>query len=413
MNYSFYIARRLSFSKGERKSLPAVKVAISSVAISVAVMLASVWIVLGFKHEIMEKVTGFNSDLSVYVADTQESESNTILLTSSLFETIEEIPTVREIAPSLSMPAVFKTPDDFKGVYIKNLSTKRTSDFIKHSLIEGKLPDYSSSGNDNKIVISQNAARALGLKAGDKIDTYFITDAVRVRRLEIAGVYSSHFDAYDDVYMFGSLQLLRGVQGLKDNRATGLHITIDNFDNVGNSAVALQNHLLKAYNDGTVHQLYRVDSVLSSGAGYLNWLGLLNTNVIVIIILMLAVGSVTLVSGMLIIVLDKKRFIGVMKAIGCPSRKLRRVFIYLSMRVTFTGIVIGDIIATGLLWCQSKWHFIHLDADAYYIDFVPVSMDWLWLIAINAGVIVVSYLVLLIPSRLISRISPSETMRDE
>lgn len=413
MNYSFYIARRLSFSDREGKSLPAVKVAVAAVAFSVAVMIASVSIVLGFKNEIMEKITGFNPDITVYLAESESQANNTLTLTPTLLSVIEETPGVVSVDQSLSMPAVFKTSDDFKGIYLRNVATPRLQTFLKKSLEEGRLPDYTDSASKNKILISRLTADHLGLKTGDRIDTYFITDAIRIRRLEIAGIYRSHFDAYDEVYVFGSLDMLKELQGLREKEATALHLNVDKFDNVAATTMLLDRNLAMKTADGTLNHVYATETILTSAGGYLNWLALLDTNVVVIIILMLVIGCVTLVSGMLIILLDKKRIIGILKSIGMPDKKLRGVFVYLAMRVAATGVIIGDVLAAAILYAQDKWHFLKLDADSYYIDFVPVDLNPWWILLISAGVFVGSYIVLLIPSRMVAKISPAETIRDE
>lgn len=413
MNYSFYIARRLSFSDREGKSLPAVKVAVAAVAISMAVMIASVSIVLGFKNEIMEKIVGFNPDITVYLSDADTGTSNTFLLTPTLRSVLLDTPGVESVDQSLSIPAVFKTPDDFKGIYLRNVATPRLRTFLRNSLEEGTLPDYSRSDAVNKILISRLTADHLGLKAGDRIDTYFITDAIRIRRLEVAGIYRSHFDAYDEVYVFGSMDMLKKLQGLRDKETTALHLTVDRFDNVASVNMLLDRNLAVKTADGTLNHVYSTESILTGAGGYLNWLGLLDTNVVVIIVLMLVIGCVTLVSGMLIILLDKKRMIGILKSIGMPNRKLRRVFVYLAMRVAAAGVIIGNLIAIGVLLAQDRWHFLKLDAESYYIDFVPVEMNPWWILLISAGVFVVSYLVLIVPSRMVAKISPADTIRDE
>lgn len=413
MNYPLYIAGRLSLSAGEKKKAPAVTVAVAAVALSVAVMLASIAIVLGFKHEIRDKVIGFNGHITLYVSPTQYDEDNIITLTSSLKNELNSLPFVSDYSLQAAIPAILKTPTDFKGVYLKGLNGHATTEFIARNLEEGEIVDFSLPENKNKIIISRIVADQLNLKFGDKIDTYFISDDLRVRRLEVAGIFNSHFDQYDDVMIYGSLPLVQQLGQIGNDQGTYIQILTDSFDKIDTYTLSLQNHLNKATSDGRLFRLYRTDNVLNQGVGFFSWLNLLDTNVAVVLVLMMIVGCVTLVSGMLIIIIEKKSFIGLMKAMGAPTSKVRNVFVFLAMKIALWGLLIGNSVMLALLFIQQKTHFIPLDADSYYIDFVPVSISWLSVVLLNAGVLAVTYFVLILPSRFVSGISPAETMRYE
>lgn len=413
MNYPLYIARRLSLASGGKKSAPAVTVAVAAVALSVAVMLASVFIVLGFKNEIRNKVVGFNGHISVYASPLTQDEDNILTLTPSLKKSLGELPFVSDVSLQAAVPAILKTTSDFKGVYLRGLSGNNAIDFVKSNLEDGVMPDFKVSDNKNKIIISRNAARQLSLNVGDKIDTYFITDDIRVRRLEISGIFNSHFDQYDDVLVFGSMPLVQQLGDIEDNQGTYLQVNTDNFNKIPEYTLTLQNHLNKALEEGNLFRLYKTDNVLNQGISYFSWLKLLDTNVVVVLVLMMIVGCITLVSGMLIIIIEKKRFIGMIKALGAPTSKVRKVFIFLALRIALRGLLIGNILIIAFMYCQEKYHFLHLDPESYYIDFVPVSISWSAIMLVNLGVLVVTYLVLILPSRIVARISPAETMRYE
>ncbi len=410
MNYALFLARRLSFAGSGRRSTPAVRVAVSAIALSLAVMLASVAIVSGFKREIAEKVTGFNSDIAVTALPAPDSD-NVVRLSPALCSLLDSIPSVDQYALQLSMPAIFKTPDDFKGIYLKGVPDSASARFLRRNLVEGSLPDFSSPETQSQVVISRRAASQLGLGTGDRIDTYFITDEVRVRPLKVAGIFDSHFDAYDDVLAFGHLDLIRRMAMLDSTMGSVLQLTVSDFGQVRETADEVRRALAEGLAHGKVEGIYDVKDAHVTGASYFRWLDLLDMNVIVILSLMTAVGCVTLVSGMLIMILDKKRLIGVLKALGAPTSAVRRVFIYLAVRVTLRGLLIGNVLGLGLLFAQARWRFIPLDADAYYIDFVPVHVSWGAVLLLNAGVLVVVYLSLILPSRFVSRISPAESMR--
>lgn len=410
MNYPLYLARRLSLGHGGKRMSPAVAVAIIAIAISVAVMIASIAIVLGFKREIREKVVGFNAHVSLYRMPINEEDNNLISITPFLKETLESFPFITEYYEQAAIPAILKTADDFKGVYLRGLKGKKPVDYLAANLEEGEIPDFSDENQKNRILISRLAANQLKLKAGESIETYFISDDIRVRKLQIAGIFNSHFDQYDDVLIFGSMSLVQQLGNLNDNEGTYLMIQTDNFDNIPEYTLDLQYRLNQAIANGETEAFYRTDNVLNQGRGFFGWLSLLDTNVLVIIILMMVVGCVTLVSGMLIIILERKKFIGLMRALGAPASKIRNVFIYLAVKIAFIGILIGDFVIIILLYFQQRYHFLQLDADSYYIDFVPVYLPGWIVVALNAGVLLVTYLVLVLPSRFVGKISPAESM---
>lgn len=412
-NYPLYIARRLSLSAGGKRNAPAVSVAVAAVALSVAVMLLSISIVLGFKQEIRDKVIGFNSHLSLYATPTTQDEDNILTLIPSLEEELNSLPFITGYSLQAAIPAILKTNSDFKGVYLKGISGEDAKKFIEKNLDEGKIVDFHDPDNKLKIVISRIAATQLGLGVGDKIDTYFISDDVRVRRLEIIGIYNSHFEQYDDVIVFGSLSLVQHLGGIGENQGTSLQLSTDNFDNIQDYTIRVQNHLNKALADGRIFRFYRVDNAYNQGINFFSWLSLLDTNVAVVLVLMMIVGCVTLVSGMLIIIIEKKRFIGIMKAMGAPTSKIRSIFIWLAIRIALWGMLVGNTLAIAFLYLQREAHLVPLDAESYYIDFVPVIISWHSILLLNAGVLIVTYLVLILPSRFVAGISPASTIKAE
>lgn len=412
MNYPLYLARRIGLGGGGRKSSPGVKVATAAIALSVAVMTASIAIVLGFKREITDKVVGFTSHITM-TADPGPGEDNVVTMTPTLKKLLESQRYISDYSVQVSIPVILKTPTDFKGMFLKNLDDRQTTMFLNNNLSSGHIPDFSQDSTKNQVVMSRLAASRLGIQQGDKIDCYFINDDVKVRRLEIAGVYDSHFDAYDDLMLYGSRSLINSLCGLKDTQGTSILITTTDFNRLEEETEQLRSTLIHALADGTIYRSYNIENAHISGANYFHWLAMLDTNVLVVLSLMMIVGCVTLISGMLTIILDKKRFIGLMKSLGATTGKLRSVFVYLAMRVAIVGMLIGNALIILALWIQDKTHILKLDAASYYIDFVPVQLDWTAFAILNAGVLVVVYLILILPSRIIANISPAETMRGE
>lgn len=413
MSYSFFLARKLSLASEGRKSSPAIRVAVTAVALSVAVMIAAIAIILGFKREIRDKVIGFNSHLSVYAIPTDPADNNLITLTPTLRTILDSKEYVTDYALEASIPAILKTPDNFKGVYLKSSEGETISKFLAANLISGKMPDYTKDSDTEKILISQKTADQLNLSTGDKIDTYFMTGSIRVRRLEISGIFNSHFDSYDNVLIYGALPLIQSLGDLSNTQGTSISINVSDFDNLDNYAIDLSGTFADAIASGMIYKYYRVETATNQGAGYFRWLQLLDTNVIVILTLMTIVAVVTLISGMLIIILDKKRFIGLVRSMGASVRNVRKVFIFMALRIAIWGLLIGNIIAICILWAQDRWHLIPLDADSYYIDFVPVELSWISILILNIATLLIIYLSLILPSWLAAKISPAETMRYE
>ncbi len=415
MNCPLYISRRLSLSSSGHKSTPAVKVAVAAVAISIAVMLASIAIVLGFKNEITAKITGFNSHITLYSLAQSEADAdaNIVQLTPALRRILDDADYITSYSLEVSMPVILKTESDFKGVYLRGLGEGADMDFLQGSLVDGKMPAFGGQQRSDSVIVSQMAADQLGLKVGGSIDTYFITDDVRVRKLAIAGIFNTHFENYDDALMFGDIRLLQGIAGLNLTEGTSIKVMTNDFKRLDENTVDLHSRLARAMAAGKVDKAYMTENAHVQGANYFQWLNLLDTNVIVVLILMVAVACITLISGMLIIIIDKTRFIGIVRSLGMSNRSLGRVFIYLSIKVALWGLMIGNALMITLLVIQDKTHFIPLDADSYYFDFVPVSLDWQSFALLNAATVAVIFLTLLLPSRFVSRISPARAMRYE
>lgn len=411
MNYALYLGRKLALGSGGRKSSPGVKVAIAAIALSVVVMVASIAIVLGFKREITDKVLGFTSHIVMTVSAGEED--NIITLTPTLKKILDSQECIKDYSLQISIPAILKTPEDFKGVFLKTLEDNATREFLRSNLISGRIPDYSKDSTRLDVVLSRMAANQLGLKQDDKVDCYFINDDVKVRRIKIAGIFDSHFDAYDNLMVYGSRGLSEAFTGLKPNQGSCILITTTDFDKLDEETVYLQEQLNNAAAEGLIYKKYYLENAHVQGASYFHWLAMLDTNVIVVLTLMMIVGCVTLVSGMLTIILDKKRFIGLIKALGASNNKVSQVFVYLTLRVAILGMIIGNALIFAALILQDKFHIFKLDASSYYIDFVPVELNWTAFVILNLGVLAVIYLTLIFPSRIIAKISPSETMRSE
>lgn len=416
MGVTLFLARRLPLSSGGRKSSPAVRVAVAAIALSIIVMMCAIAIVTGFKAEITEKVAGFNSPIliSADMADPTDTDQPGILtLTPSMRKLLDSETDLADYALQASAPAILKTSDDFKGIYLKSLAGSSLTGFISSSIEEGALPDFSLDSCRNQIVISRKTADQLLLHVGDRIDTYFMTDAVKVRPLRVGAIFNSHFDNFDENFAYGALPLIQEMGNLSPGQGTSIAVAVKDFDKVQESASHLQSALIKGYEDEYVYRLYKVTTARQSGAAYFQWLSLLDMNVIVVLVLMTIVSCVTLVSGMLILMVDKIRFIALMSALGASRKLISRIFMMMASRIALWGLAIGDILALIILYVQYHTHFIKLDPDTYYIDFVPVRISIPALIILDIAVMAVIWLVLIVPSRFAGRAAPARTLATE
>lgn len=399
---SLYLALRVSTSGDGKKSTPAIKVAVAAVALSVAVMLAAIAIVLGFKEEITRKVLGFNPHIVLKTNPALNDDEYLVKLTPEMQLLLDGTPYIKSYSLSASAPAIFKTESDFKGIYLRSAGEDDMGEFLKTQLTEGTYPDFAKE--KDKLIISQLAAEQLQLSVGDTLPTYFITQSVDVRPLKISGIYNSHFTTYDDIYAFGSLPLIQDIAEIKGDEGTYINIYINDFDQLQDNAIDLRRRLDEAFGQGRIRQYYDIETALTNGANFFSWLSLLDTNVVVILVLMTAVALITLISGMMILIVDKKRFIAILKALGASNKLVRKVFVWLTLRVALTGLIIGNALMLTLLLLQEAYHFIPLDADSYYIDYVPVRLTVGSILILNAAILVVTYIMLLLPSRFVGSI---------
>lgn len=417
MNISVFIGQRLGFktAKGGKTS-PGVIIAVTGIALSLIIMMFAIAIVTGFKHEISNKLTGFNAALTIYPPEHIDETAKTdgIRLSDTITNTIQTISPGSVATLSIRQPAILKTDNAFQGVILKGMPDDGNWDFINSNLIAGTLPNNADNGNDNTIVISEYTAATLGLAIGDKIKTHFFeNNAIRTRNLCITGIYNSHFNEYDRTFAFTPIGMLQQLCNVDSITGTSIEVNGIPTANLTEQANKLTSALLSNTLDDDSPKFYRVQTVLDACAMYYNWLDLLDTNVIVILILMACVSGFTLISSLFIIILERINMIGIMKAMGATNAQIRAIFIYMAQRLVVKGLVIGNIIGLTLLLIQQRFHTIPLDSEAYYLDFVPVEINPWYIIVLNLAVVIISSLLLILPSHIISGMSPARSIRYE
>ncbi len=411
MNVSFWISQRLRL-RGNGGSGAGVVIAVAGVALALVVMELTIAIVLGFKDGIRQKLMGFDAQLTV--ESPLSAYDSTLDLVPELDSLVRTQFPGADVRLSLRQPTLLKSDTDFHGLVLLGQSPTGDFAFEKANMISGEFPNFAADSCENKIVISEQVAAALGIGLGDRVSgTFFVDDNVKVRRYTVAGLFRSNFGEYDYNIAYVSLRNLQKVAGMDSITGNRLDIRGIELDYIFDEASRLQSALVQAAADGTLQKVYPVDNILRSGAMYFSWLDLLDTNVVVIFILMLAVAGLTLVSSLFILILERVRLIGVLRAMGASKRVVRHIFIDMTMRLVGMGLLIGNALGMGFLLVQHFTHVVHLDPQMYYLSYVPVEINVLAILLLNVGVAVAAWFILVLPARLASTIDPAKTISYE
>ena len=415
MNVPYFLARRIYADNDNQKkvSRPAVRIAIIGVAVGLAVMIVSVCVVLGFKHAIRDKVVGFGSHIQVAeFSMLQQGTDSPIEVDDSVMNVLQHIEGVKHVQRFAMKQGILKTDSDFLGVAFKGVGPEFDSTFIHQHLLEGVVPKFSDKSSGNKILVSKVMADKLKLTCGSRIFAYFIDDSgVRTRRFTIAGIYQTNLTQYDNVMCYVDLYTAVKLNGWQEDMASGAELQVDNFDKldeVENRVVNLVNRTTDKYGN-----TYSSKTIKELSPQIFSWLDLLDLNVWIILIIMMAVAAVTMISGLLIIILERTQMIGLMKALGARNPMVRHTFMWFAAFIIGRGLLWGNMIALALVALQYFTGIVKLDPATYYVSSVPVEVNVLFVVLLNIGTLLISLLVLIGPSFLISHIHPAKTMTYE
>ncbi len=415
MNFPFFIAKRLHYDADDRQkvSRPAIRIATAGVAIGLAVMIVSVCVVLGFKHTIRDKVVGFGSHIQVADFMTlHQTEQYPVVMNDSMTHVLKAIPGVKYVQRFAVKEGILKTDTDFLGVVFKGVGSDFDSTFIHQNMVEGSIPHFSDSVSSNRILVSQLMADKLRLKTGQRIFAYFIDrDGVRTRRFTISGIYQTNLKKYDESVVFTDICTAVRLNGWEADQASGAELTVNDFDSLYKTADCVVekvnrtvDHYGETYSSATIREL---------NPQIFQWLGLMDMNVWIILALMLVVAGVTMISGLLIIILERTSMIGVLKALGARNSTIRHTFLWFAAFIIGRGLLWGNILALGLLALQRFTGIVKLDPQTYYVSTVPIELNWLYIVALNVATLVISVFMLVAPSYLVSHIHPAKSMKYE
>lgn len=417
MNFPLFIARRIysdHIGDQQKVSKPAIRIAVAGVAIGLAVMIISVCVVLGFKHTIRDKVVGFGSHIQVANFYTLQSSAidQPIAIGDSMMNVLKKTEGVKHVQRFAMKQGILKTDNDFLGVMFKGVGPEFDSTFIHKSMVEGSIPHFSDQQSTNRILISKDMASKLRVKAGDRIFAYFIGEGgVRTRRFTISGVYQTNLAQYDKTTCFCDLYTARKLNAWTDDMVTGAELTVNDFKQLGTTANDIINRVNRTQDQ--YGNTFSSKTIRELSPQIFSWLDLLDLNVWIILAIMTAVAVVTMISGLLIIILERTTMIGVLKALGARNSTVRHTFLWFAAFIIGKGLLIGDALALALILLQKFTGFAKLDPQTYYVDVVPVELDWMLIVALNVGTMLIALFVLIAPSYLVSHIHPAKSMRYE
>ena len=417
MRHELYIARRMKLDSGQQKGSPSLTVALVGIVLAVVVMILSIAIVMGFKGEISGKIMHLDAHLRVTNAALGIDENYATVNGREVREAITEDGTFAPLVESVSLiadkSAILKTDENFMGINFRGVDSGYDFRFLKSKLVEGDIPEVADTATSNQIMISKTVADRLLLHAGDKVHTYFIDNNIKVRNLTVSGVFETDLEAFDNAYIVGGIGIIQGVNGWNSDTGTQVAINMKNTSDLDNDGYSLYSLLAESSVKHESKNLFVVTTTEQNNLPFFAWLQMLDMNVVIILTLMMVVAAFTLISAMLMIVLERIRVIGNFKALGATNGSIRRIFIFLTGKLILKALIIGNIIGIGLCLLQKYGHIVRLDPSAYYMPYVPISLSIPALLALNLGIIVVSYLTLLGASHIISTIKPTATMRFE
>ena len=414
MNFPLFIAKRIYNDPGDKQkvSRPAIRIATIGVAIGLAVMIVSVSVVLGFKHTIRDKAIGFGSHITVAEFSTINGINQyPICMDDSMVNLLRKINEVKHVQRFAMTQGILKTENDFLGVMFKGVDEQFDTTFVHQYLIEGTIPTFSGTSSKQQILISKLMADKLQLHAGQSVYAYFINNNVRARKFTIAGIYQTNLKKYDEVICFTDLYTAVKINGWEPDQATGAELTVNDFEKIDQTEetiIALVNRTKDKY-----HHTYSSATVQESNPQIFSWLNLLDLNVWIILVLMICVAGFTMISGLLIIILERTNMIGVLKALGSRNKAIRHTFLWFAVFIIGKGMLWGNILGIGVTLLQKFTGLIKLDPATYYVDTVPVEINLPMLLLINVCTLIVSVFVLIAPSYLISHIHPAKSMRYE
>ena len=405
MNYELIVARRIAFSerKGNMIARPIIRLALIGVALGFTVMVLALSIVTGFKKEISKKVIGFGSHIQISkYAENNSFETQAIQNDSSLISVLKLNPEISHIQVFATKAGILKAGDEIGGVVAKGVGSDFDWTFFKSRMVDGKIFNLNTQERNDEVIISSNIARKLRLHAGDHVIMYFIQQPPRVRKFLISGIYETGLEEFDNLYLICDIRHIQKLNDWNQGDVGGIEITVKDFNKIDEVGDQVYAQISSDLNARTIKEIY---------PQLFDWLGLQNINAIVIIILMTIVAAINMISALIIIILERVNLIGSLKAMGAGNYSIRKIFVYVAAFLIGRGLLWGNIVGIGLCLLQQKFGLLSLDQASYYISKVPIDLSIFNLVFLNLGTLCVCLVMMILPTFMITRISPLKALR--
>jgi lipoprotein-releasing system permease protein len=412
LNFEFFIAKRiyLNTENGKKISKPLINIAQISIALGIVVMLISISVAVGFKNKIKEKTVSFSSQIQLVNFDSNKSfETVPITHNVNLVSKIEKIDGIKSIQLYATKAAVFKSNKIVSGIILKGIDNSFNKEIFNKNIIKGKIPEIKKNKTSNDILISESTALLLNLTLGDTIITYFVQNPIRLRKFKIVGIFKTDIPDVDKRYAIIDMQHIQKLNKWQKNQISGYEISINNFNDIDKLKGEIQNEI--GYGVSENEEKIKVQTIQEIFPMLFDWINLFDANVWVILILITSVAGFNMVSGLLVIILENTQMIGILKSMGSKNKDVRRIFIYYSAMLITKGVIWGNIIGFSILLMQYYFGIFKLDPESYYIEVVPVYFPILYFIALNLATIIITLLMLIVPSAIISKITPSKVIK--
>jgi len=408
LNVAYFIARHIAPGRTETHARPVIRIAIISIALGLALMIASVAIVIGFKQSISNKVVGFSAPLQVVAFTRNESlEESPLTVGTKFLKELRHNPEITHVQYTAQKGGVLKTSDQIQGIILKGVGPNYDWHFLKQNLTAGHLPDLKTTRASRQILISKKLASRLRLQPGEAVRIWFIgkdATAALGRKLIISGIYNTGIEEFDNRFLIGDLRQIQQLNGWKPDQVGSVELEVRDFKKLKSIARNIYNSIPYNLNINTIYDNY---------PEIFNWLNLLNTNVVVILVLLILVAGVTMISTLFILIIERTSMVGILKTLGAGNQIIQKIFLYKAAYIIGIGMLLGNFLGLLFYYVQLHFHLFHLNPASYYVSYVPVKLSLFHFLLLNAGTFVLCLFILIIPSFYIMRIQPARALRYE
>ncbi len=415
MKTELFIARRLFFGESDKTFLShkIIRIALAAIALGLTVMIISVAVVTGFKNEIRNKVIGFGSHIQIVNFDSNNSyETRPVSKIQAFCPELKNLAGVKQVQVFATKPGMIKTDEYIQGIVFKGVDTAYDWSFFDQNLVEGKLPALNDSVRSDEILISEQVSKLLEVSTGERVVLFFVNEDEnnpRMLQLTVCGLYKTSLDEFDNLFVLGDLQQIQRLNNWSSDQVSGFEIVISDFHRIEEIEQNVRNIVLDYRSDKET--ILRTTNIVREYPQIFDWLSVLDMNVWIILLLMAVVAGFNMISGLLVLILERSKMIGVLKALGSPDWSIRKMFLYLAVFLTSRGMIWGNAIGIAFIVLQKYFKVLKLNPVTYYVDFVPVNFSLFHILLLNIGTLAVTTLMLVLPSYLVSKISPEKTIR--